>query len=91
MKQKPAHDALTVINNDLDRTFPRHELFRKKQGDGQNQLYNVLYAYACHDQEVGYCQGMGFLAALFLMYYTEVITSNVIFLTLKNMTNFDWK
>jgi len=71
MKQKPAHDALTVINNDLDRTFPRHELFRKKQGDGQNQLYNVLYAYACHDQEVGYCQGMGFLAALFLMYYTE--------------------
>lgn len=70
-KQKPAHDALTVIQNDLDRTFPKHELFRNRKGDGQNQLYRVLYAYACHDQEVGYCQGMGFLAALFLMYYTE--------------------
>lgn len=70
-KQKPAHDALTVIQNDLDRTFPRHALFRNRKGDGQNQLYRVLYAYACHDQEVGYCQGMGFLAALFLMYYTE--------------------
>lgn len=70
-KQKPAQDALSVIQVDLDRTFPRHELFKNRKGDGQNQLYHVLYAYACHDQELGYCQGMGFLAALFLMYYTE--------------------
>lgn len=70
-KQKPSHDSLTVIQNDLDRTFPRHELFKSRKGDGQNSLYRVLYAYACHDTDVGYCQGMGFLAALFLMYYTE--------------------
>ena len=36
-------------------------------GSKQNLLYNVLAAYAKHAPEVGYCQGMNFLAALILI------------------------
>jgi hypothetical protein len=35
---------------------------------GQNALRNMLRAYVAYDPEVGYCQGMGFIAALFLIY-----------------------
>lgn len=34
-------------------------------------MRNVLWAYAAYDQEVGYCQGMNFLAGLLLMYLPE--------------------
>jgi hypothetical protein len=36
--------------------------------EGQQQLRRVLRAYAAYDPDVGYCQGMNFLAALLLMY-----------------------
>ena len=42
-----------------------------KSGRGKDSLRNVLYAYANHDTDVGYTQGMGFIAALFLMLMTE--------------------
>ena len=42
-----------------------------KSGRGKESLRNVLYAYANHDSDVGYTQGMGFIAALFLMLMTE--------------------
>jgi len=59
------------ISKDINRTFPKHVLFRDKGGKGQNALYNVLKAYSIYDQDVGYCQGMGFITALFLMYMEE--------------------
>lgn len=34
--------------------------------EGQRSLLNVLQAYAAFDEEVNYCQGMNFLAALML-------------------------
>jgi hypothetical protein len=33
---------------------------------GQNRLYNLLKAYTTYDAEIGYCQGMNFIAALLL-------------------------
>ncbi len=36
--------------------------------EGQAALRRVLRAYAAYDQEVGYCQGMNFVAGLLLMY-----------------------
>lgn len=38
---------------------------------GRQSLFNVLKAYANYDRQVGYCQGMGFLVGLFLMYMNE--------------------
>ena len=36
-------------------------------------LTNVLLAYSSYRPEVGYCQGMGFITAMFLMYMTEEV------------------
>ena len=50
------------ISKDLGRTFPEHAMFREKNGEGQRVLMNVLSAYANYDPEIGYCQGMSFIA-----------------------------
>lgn len=59
------------IERDVDRTFPRHILFVEDDGLGQQSLRRILRWYAALDPEVGYCQGMGFLAGLFLTYMIE--------------------
>jgi len=41
------------------------------EGIGQQTLFRILKAYALHDPEIGYCQGMGFLTGLFLFYMPE--------------------
>ena len=73
-----------VISRDIARTFPNHLLFRDELGSsggdgedvsgsssGRQSLYNVLKAYANYDKQTGYCQGMGFVVGLFLMYLSE--------------------
>jgi len=64
-----------VISRDIHRTFPEHILFRDdlngKKGSGRESLFNVLKAYSIYDPEVGYCQGMGFIVGMFLMYMSE--------------------
>jgi len=69
--EEPEKKYADVIDKDLARTFPKHDIFINQSELGQKGLQKVLRAYAVYDQEVGYCQGMGFLAALFLMYMTE--------------------
>lgn len=39
--------------------------------DGLMRLRRVLYAYSLYDNEVGYCQGMNFIAAMFLTFLSE--------------------
>ncbi|KAJ3206805.1 GTPase-activating protein [Dinochytrium kinnereticum] len=52
-----------VIQRDLARTFPKHEHFSEAgPGGGQESLFNVIRAYSMYDPEVGYCQGLGFIA-----------------------------
>ena len=58
------------ITKDLNRTYPRHELFTKT-GIGQESLERILVLYAAHDPTTNYCQGMGFIAGMFLMYMDE--------------------
>lgn len=62
--------AIEQIMLDIDRTFPDHILFGSA-GQGQQSLFRVLKAYSMYDPLVGYCQGMGFLSALFLIYLPE--------------------
>lgn len=59
------------IIRDISRTFPSHVFFQQRHGPGQRSLYNVLKAYSVFDREVGYVQGMGFLAGLLLLYMSE--------------------
>ena len=60
------------IEKDIDRTFPDHEFFRDEgEGGGQLKLKRVLQAYAVHNPEVGYCQGINFIAGVLLLYMAE--------------------
>jgi hypothetical protein len=59
------------IIRDVSRTYPNHIHYCQRHGLGQRQLFRVLKAYALYDPEVGYVQGMGYIAAIFLMYMAE--------------------
>ncbi|KAK3728848.1 hypothetical protein QZH41_020235 [Actinostola sp. cb2023] len=56
---------------DLGRTFPGHPYFMSQFGPGQLSLFNLLKAYSIHDIEVGYCQGLSFVAGILLMHMDE--------------------
>ncbi|PNF22091.1 hypothetical protein B7P43_G08891 [Cryptotermes secundus] len=60
-----------VIQRDINRTFPAHDFFKEAGGLGQDSLYRISKAYAVHDSEVGYCQGLSFLAATLLLHMPE--------------------
>lgn len=60
-----------VILRDVHRTFPAHESFREKSGTGQESLYKVSRAYSVYDTEIGYCQGLSFIAATLLLHMPE--------------------
>jgi len=62
-------DDITQINRDINRTFPKNILLMQK--GGRQALFNVLKANAVYNKDVGYCQGMGFVSALLLMYMEE--------------------
>ena len=57
-----------AIVRDIKRTFTKHQYFSDSCVLGQQELLQVLRAYAAYDNEVGYCQGMGFITATFLCY-----------------------
>ena len=68
-----------VIRRDIARTYPEHDFFKKKDGIGQEALFNVMKAYSIHDREVGYCQGTAFIVGLLLMQvYTILIILQII-------------
>ncbi|XP_064292034.1 rab GTPase-activating protein 1-like isoform X2 [Plodia interpunctella] len=60
-----------VIQRDIARTFPAHDFFREAGGLGQDSLLRLARAYAVYDIEVGYCQGLSFLAATLLLHMPE--------------------
>ncbi|KAM8744624.1 rab GTPase-activating protein 1-like isoform 1-T1 [Acanthopagrus schlegelii] len=60
-----------VITRDIHRTFPAHDYFKDSDGDGQDSLYKICKAYSVYDEEIGYCQGQSFLAAVLLLHMPE--------------------
>ena len=64
-------DWVKDIERDVNRTFPHHRYFSNTEGGsgeiGQKALGNVLTAYAVYNPEVGYCQGMNFMAGFLLI------------------------
>jgi hypothetical protein len=55
-----------MIDRDICRTFPEEAYFQL--GSGKAWLHNVLVAYSWRNPNVGYCQGMNFIAARFLSF-----------------------
>lgn len=60
---------LEHIHRDVYRTFPG--IIEFKNEEKRKQLLNLLKAYAVFDSELGYCQGMNFVAAFLLCYLDE--------------------
>nr|XP_025864686.1 growth hormone-regulated TBC protein 1 [Vulpes vulpes] len=57
-----------AIRTDMNRTFPDNVKFRKNADPClQKTLYNILLAYGRHNEGVGYCQGMNFIAGYLLL------------------------
>lgn len=67
----PTLESETTILKDLTRTFPLNSHFNEQYGIGQRSLFHVLSAYSHYNKEIGYVQGMSFIAALLLIYMDE--------------------
>ncbi|CAK9812241.1 TBC1 domain family member 1 [Anthophora quadrimaculata] len=59
------------IDTHLGRTFPNHPYYSSPLGPGQLALFNLLKAYSLLDHEVGYCQGLSFVAGVLLLHMSE--------------------
>ena len=59
------------IEKDLLRTLPTNICFSKSDSVGVARLRRVLRAVACHYPDIGYCQGMGMIAATLLLFCSE--------------------
>ncbi len=62
--------SLAIIVTDLARTFPGLQLF---SGGGQwsTDLRAVLEAFACHRPDMGYVQGMSYIAGMLLLHIPD--------------------
>ncbi|XP_027502513.1 TBC1 domain family member 4 isoform X3 [Corapipo altera] len=69
LKQLTAQQHAILV--DLGRTFPTHPYFSAHLGAGQLSLFNLLKAYSLLDKEVGYCQGISFVAGVLLLHMSE--------------------
>lgn len=65
-----APDSLAYVDKDIDRTYPEHPLFRGDD-DMRRKLRNILYAYAMHNPNIGYCQSMNFIAGILLFHMDD--------------------
>jgi len=74
LKKPPPWRTQELIQKDLDRT--RVEDFTGSDTEGSHKfsvdkLRKVLHAYAIHDLEVSYCQGLNYVAGVLLLWMTE--------------------
>lgn len=59
----PKQNIINVVKIDVPRTFPENIFFRESI-EMPEQLFNVLVAYAHHNNEVGYCQGLNYIVGM---------------------------
>ncbi|KAL0281468.1 UNVERIFIED_CONTAM: hypothetical protein PYX00_002449 [Menopon gallinae] len=66
LKQEHNPTITETVKLDLHRTYPDN-IFFQTTDHYQNELYNILVAYAHHNPKVGYCQGLNYIAGLLLL------------------------
>lgn len=80
MAMKPGishEDSVSIIENDLPRTFPTLDFYNQDTEAGANhynQLRRVLRAFAVMRPDIGYVQGMSYLAGFLLLENNEFQT-----------------
>jgi len=63
-------ETLDLIQLDVSRTFPQLCIFQAG-GPYYQLLHNVLGAYVCYRPDIGYVQGMSFIAAILILNLEE--------------------
>lgn len=63
----PKQNIIEVVKTDIPRTFPEN-IFFSRSIKLPEQLFNVLVAYAHHNTEVGYCQGLNYIVGMLFIY-----------------------
>eukprot|EP01125_Pyxidicula_operculata_P019074 TRINITY_DN688_c0_g2_i1.p1 TRINITY_DN688_c0_g2~~TRINITY_DN688_c0_g2_i1.p1 ORF type:complete len:631 (+),score=120.61 TRINITY_DN688_c0_g2_i1:50-1942(+) len=63
-----------LIQRDLPRTFPDLQLFKNPESDAYNQILKVLETSAALLSDIGYVQGMSYIAATLLLYMNHYET-----------------
>lgn len=66
LKNKPSTSD-SQIKKDVNRTFPTHPFFQNKDKQAETFLFNIMRAYANHDTEIGYTQGMNYIVGKLLI------------------------
>ena len=74
MLTRQLYDLLMICDL-TGRTFPGHPYFSMQLGNGQLALFNLLKAYSLMDQDVGYCQGLSFVAGILLMHVSTLMVN----------------
>ncbi|KAM9364712.1 TBC1 domain family member 12 [Pholidichthys leucotaenia] len=74
--------SLDLIKLDISRTFPSLFIFQKG-GPYHDLLHSVLGAYTCYRPDIGYVQGMSFIAAVLILNLEEAEA----FITFSNLLN----
>jgi len=59
------------IWKDIKRSYRGHDVYKNVDSPAQQKLYRVLTIYSKHHDEVGYNQGISFVAAMLLIYLDE--------------------
>ena len=67
----PSHYLFRTNNEEEDMMNSSAILCEDFTPDGIESLRRILYAYSIYDDEIGYCQGMNFIAATFLTFLPE--------------------
>eukprot|EP01117_Protostelium_nocturnum_P010394 TRINITY_DN3739_c0_g1_i1.p2 TRINITY_DN3739_c0_g1~~TRINITY_DN3739_c0_g1_i1.p2 ORF type:complete len:431 (+),score=119.20 TRINITY_DN3739_c0_g1_i1:418-1710(+) len=87
LKMMPAKcKYMDQINADVPRTFPSHDFFRNQ--DGQRQLRNILMAFTTLKGDIGYCQGLNYLAGVMLIHMDE---ESALWMLMQLMKKYDFE
>lgn len=84
-KQRPEAKVVDSIAKDLDRTFPHVEDFGDER---KQQLAGILEAFACLFPQVGYCQGMNFVAGFILRNSPDGSSEDSFFMLVQMMAKY---
>ena len=68
-------EFLSLIEKDVERTFPFHPFFNEPQNI--SSLKNVLIGVASLNPELGYCQGMNYVAGILLLVSDKNVNETV--------------
>ncbi|GBO08597.1 TBC1 domain family member 14, partial [Araneus ventricosus] len=79
---EPNENAADFIKLDVSRTFPQLGIFQEG-GPYHNTLEGILGAYVIYRPDIGYVQGMSFLAAMLLL-NLDAVDSFICFCNLLN-------